>query len=45
MKLSKVTIELCHLTPDQAYKLLKHLCRERVPQKQWLREDSIYVER
>ncbi|MBY0378354.1 MAG: winged helix-turn-helix domain-containing protein, partial [Gammaproteobacteria bacterium] len=36
-------IELCRLTPDQAYKLLKRLCIENMLKKQGDRKSSSYV--
>lgn len=37
-------IELCRLTPDQAYKLLKRLCTENTLKKQGDRKSASYVE-
>jgi ATP-dependent DNA helicase RecG len=36
-------VELCRLTPDQAYKLLKQLCSENILTKQGERKGASYV--
>ncbi|MBF0256525.1 MAG: ATPase [Gammaproteobacteria bacterium] len=36
-------VELCHLTPDQAYKLLKRLCTDKILKKQGERKAAHYV--
>ncbi|MBK9522284.1 MAG: hypothetical protein IPO13_11870 [Rhodocyclaceae bacterium] len=36
-------IELCRLTPDQAYKLLKRLSDEKLLKKQGVKRHSFYV--
>lgn len=38
-------VELCRLTPDQAYKLLKRLCDQNIPYKQGDRKFSVYYKR
>lgn len=49
MRIRRITrqevVELCRLTSDQAYKLLKHLCNEGVVEKQSVRKASVYVAR
>jgi len=37
-------IELCRLTPDQAYKLLRRLTDEKILEKQGNRKGSYYIE-
>lgn len=36
-------IELCRLTPDQAYKLLKRLCEEKIIVKQGVKKGASYI--
>ena len=43
MKLFEMTIELCCLKPDQAYKLLKRLSDEKIIEKQGVKRHSFYV--
>lgn len=38
-------VELCRLTPDQAYKLLKRLCKQNVLYKQGDRKAAVYFRR
>jgi len=38
-------VELCRLTPDQAYKLLKRLCDQNILYKQGDRKSSVYYKR
>jgi len=36
-------IDLCRLTPDQAYKLLKQLCKENSIKKSGDRKSAYYI--